>query len=165
MTRAFRPVMCAIRKLRMNSALFNSPWRLLTLCCLSSTALAAEPAGLREQLEFFESKIRPVLAQECYECHNSRDKAKSGLVLDYRDGLLEGGDNGPAIVPGKANREQQQIWMDNYHKLKNNLPEEETICFIDGAYPTHNIKPHCGWIKKGAQKGSVENCNLLSLRT
>ncbi len=54
-----------------------------------------------DQIEFFETKIRPVLAQECYECHNSRDKAKSGLALDYREGLLKGGDIGPAIVPGK----------------------------------------------------------------
>ena len=54
-----------------------------------------------EEIEFFESKIRPVLAQECYECHNSRDKAKAGLVLDYREGLLKGGDLGPTIIPGK----------------------------------------------------------------
>ncbi|MGY8639847.1 MAG: DUF1553 domain-containing protein [Verrucomicrobiales bacterium] len=54
-----------------------------------------------DQIEFFETKIRPVLAQECYECHNSRDKAKSGLVLDYRDGLLKGGDTGLTVVPGK----------------------------------------------------------------
>ncbi len=54
-----------------------------------------------EQIEFFESKIRPVLAQECYECHNSRDKAKSGLVLDHREGLLKGGDIGPSVIPGK----------------------------------------------------------------
>lgn len=55
----------------------------------------------QDQLEFFETKIRPVLAQECYECHNSREKAKSGLVLDYREGLLKGGDLGPTIIPGK----------------------------------------------------------------
>ena len=55
------------------------------------------------EIEFFESKIRPVLAQECYECHNSRDKAKAGLILDFRDGLLEGGDLGPTIIPGKPN--------------------------------------------------------------
>ncbi|MEC5126204.1 DUF1553 domain-containing protein [Verrucomicrobiales bacterium BCK34] len=54
-----------------------------------------------EGIEFFEAKIRPVLAQECYECHNSRDKAKGGLVLDFRDGLLEGGDLGPTVIPGK----------------------------------------------------------------
>ena len=51
---------------------------------------------------FFESRIRPVLVANCYECH-SREAgiAKGGLVLDTPDGLLEGGDSGPAIVPGE----------------------------------------------------------------
>ena len=34
------------------------------------------------QLEFFEHKIRPVLAESCYECHNSVDKAKGDIALD-----------------------------------------------------------------------------------
>ena len=40
-----------------------------------------------------------MLAAQCYECHNSTDRAESGLVLDHRDGLLEGGRRGPAVVP------------------------------------------------------------------
>lgn len=54
-----------------------------------------------EDRTFFENKIRPTLALECYECHNSHGKAKGGLVLDYAGGLLDGGDSGPSIVPGK----------------------------------------------------------------
>ncbi len=53
-----------------------------------------------ERIEFFESRIRPILAQDCYQCHNSEGTAEGGLVLDHRDGLLEGGDRGPSIVPG-----------------------------------------------------------------
>ena len=34
--------------------------------------------------EFFENRIRPVLAENCYECHNSIKQAKSDLVLDYK---------------------------------------------------------------------------------
>jgi cytochrome c553 len=49
--------------------------------------------------EFFESKIRPVLASACYDCHGA-EKQKAGLRLDSRRGLLEGGDSGPAIAPG-----------------------------------------------------------------
>ena len=52
------------------------------------------------QVEFFEQHIRPVLAAECYECHASAKK-KGGLALDTRDGLLKGGESGPAIVPGQ----------------------------------------------------------------
>jgi hypothetical protein len=52
--------------------------------------------------EFFEAKIRPVLAQRCYGCHNSKMAAPKGdLILDTKEGLLKGGVSGPAIVPGK----------------------------------------------------------------
>src|SRR5210317_2129288 len=50
--------------------------------------------------EFFESRIRPILAQDCYECHQSNGTKKGGLVLDYRQGLLDGGNSGPAVIPG-----------------------------------------------------------------
>lgn len=50
----------------------------------------------------FESKIRPVLIESCYECHSVESgKAKGGLRLDDREAVLRGGDSGPALVPGK----------------------------------------------------------------
>jgi hypothetical protein len=52
--------------------------------------------------EFFESKIRPVLASKCYACHNSKMKEPKGyLTLDSREGVMKGGTLGPALVPGK----------------------------------------------------------------
>lgn len=49
-------------------------------------------------ISFFESKIRPVLVRECYECHSAgAEKVQGGLLLDSRAGLLKGGDSGPAI--------------------------------------------------------------------
>ena len=54
-----------------------------------------------EQLEFFEKNIRPVLAEHCYECHNSSGKAKGDLSLDWRGGWMAGGDSGPVIKLGK----------------------------------------------------------------
>jgi len=56
----------------------------------------------REQVDFFESRIRPVLVQHCYECHSAESKKiKGGLRLDHRAGLLAGGESGPAVVPGR----------------------------------------------------------------
>src|SRR5436190_21028211 len=55
-------------------------------------------------LEFFESRIRPVLAQDCYECHRSSVKRKGGLALDFRQGLLDGGDSGKVLVPGRPDQ-------------------------------------------------------------
>ncbi|HXI49964.1 MAG TPA: c-type cytochrome domain-containing protein, partial [Candidatus Saccharimonadales bacterium] len=57
------------------------------------------------ELEFFESKIRPVLADNCYKCHSQgAEKIKGGLLLDTRDGVLKGGNTGPAIVPGQPEK-------------------------------------------------------------
>jgi hypothetical protein len=53
------------------------------------------------QLQFFENKIRPVLAEHCYSCHSARsEKVRGGLLVDSRDALLKGGNSGAAIVPG-----------------------------------------------------------------
>lgn len=55
-----------------------------------------------DQTAFFESKVRPVLIEHCYECHSSTaKKIKGGLVLDSRSGVIKGGDNGPVIAPGQ----------------------------------------------------------------
>lgn len=52
-----------------------------------------------QQIAFFETHVRPILVQHCYECHNSPDDAQGGLAVDWKSGLLAGGDSGPAIVP------------------------------------------------------------------
>lgn len=59
--------------------------------------VAADPS----QIEFFETKIRPVLVEQCYKCHNSATRADSELAVDHRAALLKGGDGGPIVVPGK----------------------------------------------------------------
>ena len=58
----------------------------------------------------------------------------------------------PAVVPGKANQEQQKLWLGAYERLKQNLPSYETICFMDGVHPTHNVQTAYGWIKKGERQ-------------
>jgi hypothetical protein len=55
--------------------------------------------------DFFEAKIRPVLVEHCYACHSAdaekAKKLKAGLRLDTADAMRQGGDSGPAMVPGK----------------------------------------------------------------
>ena len=64
--------------------------------------LSADAAVESLSSEFFETKIRPVLVDQCYDCHSvAANKTKGGLLLDSPAGLLAGGDTGPAIVPGK----------------------------------------------------------------
>jgi hypothetical protein len=68
------------------------------LALSAGTPLAAQTTDV----EFFEAKIRPVLAQRCYSCHNSKMAAPKGdLILDTKEGLLKGGASGPVLAPGK----------------------------------------------------------------
>jgi transposase len=69
----------------------------------------------------------------------------------------------PAIVPGKANREQQEKWLAEYETLRNALPEDETVCFMDGVHPTHNVQPAYGWIKTGVRKEIPANTGRMRL--
>ena len=59
-------------------------------------------------LDFFESKIRPVLVRRCYQCHSAKaaasDALKGGLQVDTRDGLRKGGETGPAVIPGQPSK-------------------------------------------------------------
>jgi len=64
-------------------------------------ALAPQASAAAEDTAFFESKIRPVLVQHCYECHSADAKIiRGGLLVDSRDAIRAGGDSGPAVVPG-----------------------------------------------------------------
>ncbi|MFY8073496.1 MAG: c-type cytochrome domain-containing protein, partial [Pirellula sp.] len=81
-----------------------------TWCLVSWASLALPVARAQEspvsssippeKIEFFEAKVRPILVQRCYECH-SGDQTNGGLRLDYREGLIKGGDSGPAIESGE----------------------------------------------------------------
>jgi hypothetical protein len=67
------------------------------VAALALPARAADPGT-----DFFEAKVRPVLVEHCYKCHSAEaKKQQGGLHLDTRDALRAGGDNGPAVVPGK----------------------------------------------------------------
>jgi len=63
----------------------------------------------------------------------------------------------PAIIPGKADKEAQAAWIVAYDKLRKKLPADESIFFIDGVHPTHNVQPTFGWIKKGVRKELPSN--------
>ena len=62
---------------------------------------SATPLATAAQIEFFENKVRPVLVKNCFRCHGENEKSiKGGLRLTSREGILKGGDTGPAIVSG-----------------------------------------------------------------
>jgi hypothetical protein len=91
-------------------------------------ASAAEPGADPAAAAFFESAVRPILIERCQSCHGP-EKAKAGLRLDSRAGLLAGGESGPAVVPGMPD-ESLLIDAINYGELhqmppKSRLPDAE----------------------------------------
>ena len=78
--------------------------RLEMLCV--ATLVVLVPAGANAQskavandpTEFYKSRVRPILASQCYTCHT--ESHVSGLQMDSREALMKGGQSGPAIVPG-----------------------------------------------------------------
>src|SRR4051812_9323033 len=83
-----------------NTMHVNAFWSLLLAASLLSPSIAAaqEKKPTAAAIQFFETKVRPVLVDNCYECHAGK-KHKGGLQVDSLTALLEGGDQGPAIVP------------------------------------------------------------------
>ncbi len=107
------------------------------------TAGDASPGGSKldpAAVEFFEAKVRPVLATHCLGCHGP-EKSKAGLRLDARDSMIKGGESGPVVVPGKpdesalieAVRDEGDVQMPPKGKLKS----AEIAALTD-------------WVKRGA---------------
>src|SRR3954466_12830301 len=61
----------------------------------------------KDQLDFFESKIRPIFADNCYKCHSpSKGTPKAGLELDWKGGWQKGGGYGPVVIPGDPDKSE-----------------------------------------------------------
>ena len=89
---------CSARRPLRSGTLFGFGLALALLLSPASPAGAAEPNG--PEAEFFEKYVRPLLVEKCSGCHG-KVKPKGRLKLTSRAEILQGGDNGAAIVPGK----------------------------------------------------------------
>jgi len=105
-----------------------SPLIIALLALLGATAHADDGA---EREAFFESKVRPILTDRCFGCHSARaSKFKGNLALDSLEGILKGGDLGPAVEPGDPVESlliQAVGYDDESLKMppKQKLPDEE----------------------------------------
>ncbi len=73
----------------------------ICLAGIAATASLHAAELTKDQTDFFEKKVRPILAENCYKCHSTESgKSKGGLLLDTREATLKGGENGPAVKPG-----------------------------------------------------------------
>ena len=96
------PVRCFLHGGRQFAVVFGR--RLCLRAILPALFVFGQSGNVRSSdrdWKFFENKVRPLLANECYECHGAK-KTKGNLRLDHISHILKGGDTGPALVPGNA---------------------------------------------------------------
>jgi hypothetical protein len=118
-----------------------SPLALAALL-IAGSAWSAEPGPT--QLQFFENRIRPVLADHCYACHSQKaERVKGGLLLDSREGVLKGGNTGPAVVPGDPDG-SLLIKAIRYTDLDLQMPPK------DRRLPDAVVEDFVSWVKMGA---------------
>ncbi len=112
----------------------------------AGAVIALADEGLSPGARLFVDKVRPVLERSCFSCHT--DDERSGLRLDSRERMLQGGSRGPAIIPGNA--EESLIitalrHVDEDLQMPRNadqLPETEIQGFVD-------------WIQAGAEWAEI----------
>ena len=101
--------------------------------------MTAYPRGAADDRDFFETKVRPVLAGSCYDCHT--EMRSGGLRLDSREAMLKGGKSGPAVVPGDPDKSLLIQAVRQTGTLKMPKDGKLTAAEIDGLVE---------WVKNGA---------------
>ncbi len=127
---------------------------LLAILLMSPATLGIAQEPTETQIKFFESKIRPALTKYCYECHSvDAGDSRGGLLVDSREGLLEGGDSGPAIEPGEPDQSVfwEAITWDGYE-----MPPSKKM-------PDSVIADFKKWIEMGAPDPRVRE--ILKFKT
>jgi hypothetical protein len=114
-------------------------WALVPVALAAADQAAPDPVAV----EFFEKKVRPVLAEHCFKCHSTQaKKPKGGLLLDSRAALLKGGDSGPALLPGQADR-GRFVEAVTYKNIDLRMPPKAKL-------PDAAIDDLTTWVKMGA---------------
>jgi mono/diheme cytochrome c family protein len=113
---------------------------LLMFAVSPGAAQDSKAAPSAQDVEFFETKVRPVFAQHCFSCHGPK-RQEAGLRLDQRDGFFKGSDNGPIVTSGKA---------DDSPLLKAIRYNDELKMPPKGKLPAEAIAALTAWVKKGS---------------
>jgi hypothetical protein len=113
------------------------------LLLVVTAAPAGEPGSGGGGDDFFESKVRPVLSEHCYQCHSAKAKSpKGGLRLDSVGGMRKGGGSGPAVVPGDVEA-SLLVKAVKYDDELLRMPPK-------GKLPASSIATLTKWVKEGA---------------
>lgn len=116
-----------------------APAKKLVSATAVSAATVIVPQGAMSDEDFFENRVRPILATECLTCHSAG--GSGGLKLDSREAILAGGNHGPAIVPGAP---EKSLLITAVHQTTNlKMPR-------GGQLSAQQIADLAEWVKTGA---------------
>ena len=135
-------VRLGVTQMAMVLKYFGSKTVIVLGCLVMGLSGLAAQLSDAAKVEFFDSKVFPVLKENCFKCHGAREKLKGNLRLTNRAGLLEGGDSGAAIhllKPEKSLMLTMISWKDEDHEMppKEKLPDEQIALLTE-------------WVKLGA---------------
>src|SRR5688572_2739971 len=138
----------------------------LTICLfLAASALARVSSAQTEfsasDIEFFETKVRPVLVDRCLKCHSAAQKVKGELHLDSRAGVLRGGERGPVIEAGEPEKSRlihaiRYMDPDLQMPPKGKLPDDQIAAL------ERWVKLGAPWPKEAAPAGGAEPASLAA---
>ncbi|MFI4874811.1 MAG: DUF1549 domain-containing protein, partial [Blastopirellula sp. JB062] len=109
---------------------------MLALACLTVGTLKADD---KQAARYFETKVRPLLAQHCYQCHGAEEQ-KSDLRLDRRQHFMHGGAGGPIVEPGKPDESVliEAVKWESYEMPPKGKLRDEEIAILET------------WVRNGA---------------
>src|SRR4051812_29467083 len=113
----------------------------LMTATLGAAEVPKDGGSTPEGVEFFEKNVRPVLVENCQKCHGS-SKQFAGLRLDSRQAMIEGGENGPVLIPGDP--DQSPIVQAIRHEGDVRMPPK------GGKLPEPAARALADWVKMGA---------------
>ena len=119
----------------------------LLLAGAASAQPQQEPAPDGAAVEFFEKRIRPVLAERCYSCHSAEQKVKGKYRMEEYDLLVKGGSEGDGIVHGQSKDSNVIIRIDLPTDDDEHMPPEDKT-----QLEPHEITLIRWWIDSGASK-------------
>ena len=105
------------------------------LALTSERLLSAGP----EDAEYFENRVRPLLADKCQSCHGSL-KQQASLRLDTKAGVLSGGESGPAVVAGRLD---ESLLIQAVRREGLEMPPEESLS-------PEEVEVFEKWVRDGA---------------
>lgn len=124
----------------MSNLLTNGVCVSILLGVIVQTGYGGDPTAA--DIDFFEKHIRPAFIEHCLECHSRAKEIQGGLSLDSRESIHKGGDTGPALVPGQADK-SLLIQAIRYKNSDLQMPPRQKL-------PDKIIKAFETWIENGA---------------